>query len=140
MKVTPISERPRNTRSVPVLTEPEVGHYPEFSAFLSTTFGLDADPFGAPGLLQVNGRVYELVFIGRSGQAFPAAVELSALVPGLEPMDTDATDRDLWAIMEWLIAGVGEPWSLEALRTTGRIYKVLPQEVLLTAEPETQEE
>lgn len=127
MKVTPVSERPSDTRSVPVLNEPEVGHYPEFAAFLRTTFELDNDPFGAPGLLAVEGRVYEFVFIGRSGQTFPAAVEISALVPGLEPMDTDQTDRDLWAIMEWLIAGVGKPWSVEALQTTGRIYKVLPE-------------
>jgi hypothetical protein len=127
MKVTPVSHRPGDTRRVPVLTEPEVGHYPEFATFLRVTFGLDSNPLEAPGLLEVDGRVYELVFIGRSGQTFPAAVEISALVPGLEPMDTDQTDRDLWAIMEWLIDGVGEPWSVEALQTTGRIYKILPE-------------
>ena len=41
-------------------------------------------------------------------------------------MNTDQTDKDLWAIMEWLIEGVGEPWSLEALRTTADIYRVRP--------------
>jgi hypothetical protein len=28
--------------------------------------------------------------------------------------------------MAWLIEGVGEPWSVEALQTTGQIYKVMP--------------
>lgn len=126
MNVTATSERPSNTRAVPILTDPEVNHYPEFSAFLRATFGLDTDPLGAPGLLNVDGRTFELVFIGRSGQTFPAAVEISALVPGLEPMDADQTDRDLWAIMAWLIEGVGEPWSVEALQTTGQIYRVMP--------------
>lgn len=129
MKVTRITQRPSNTRSVPVLTDPDVGHYPEFTAFLAETFDLNEKPLDAPGLLDVDGRVYELVFIGRSGRPFPAAVEIAALVPGLEPMDTDQTDKDLWAIMEWLIEGVGPPWNVEALRTTGSIYRVIPQGV-----------
>jgi len=128
MSVTRIIERPLNTRSVPVLTDPDVGHYPEFTKFLSDTFDLAERPLEAPGLLDVDGRVYELIFIGRSGRPFPAAVEIAALVPGLEPMDTVHTDNDLWAIMEWLIAGVGEPWSVEALRTIGRIYRVIPEQ------------
>lgn len=124
--VKPTAQRPSDVRSVPVLTEPSVGHYPQFSAFLTETFGLQQDPLAAPGLLDVDGRIYELVFIGRSGQPFPAGVEIAALVPGLEPMDTDRTDQDLWAILEWLVEGVGEPWSVEDLRTTGKIYRVLP--------------
>lgn len=126
MSVRRITQRPSDTRSVPVLTDPNVSHYPEFSAFLSDAFELKDKPLEAPGLLNVDGRVYELVFIGRSGRPFPAAVEIAALVPGLEPMDTDQTDRDLWAIMEWLIEGVGEPWTVEALRTTGEIFRVKP--------------
>jgi hypothetical protein len=80
----------------------------------------------APGLLDVDGRVYELIFIGRSGRPFPSGVEIAALAPGLEPLDTSQTDQDLWAILEWLVAGVGKPWSVEDLRTTGRIYRVIP--------------
>lgn len=129
MNVTRITQRPTNARSVPVLTDPNVGHYPEFTTFLSETFDLVDKPFEAPGLLDVDGRVYELVFLGRSGCSFPAGVEIAALVPGLEPMDTDQVDKDLWAIMEWLFAGVGDPWSVEALRTTGRIYRVIPLEL-----------
>ena len=126
MSVRRVTQRPAGTRSVPVLTDPDVGHYPEFAAFLSDTFELGDRPLEAPGLLEVDGRVYELVFIGRSGRRFPAAVEIAALVPGLEPMDTDQADRDLWAIMEWLIDGVGEPWTVDALRTTAEIFRVRP--------------
>ena len=128
MTVNRITQRPSGTRSVPVLTDPDVGHYPEFAAFLSDTFALADKPLEAPGLLDVDGRIYELIFIGRSGRPFPAAVEIAALVPGLEPMDTDQTDKDLWAIAEWLIQGVGEPWTVEALRTTGQIFRVIPVE------------
>jgi hypothetical protein len=109
-----------------VLSDPDVGHYPEFAAFLVETFELAEKPLESPGLLDVDGQVYELIFIGRSGRPFPAAIEIAALVPGLEPMNTDQTDKDLWAIMEWLIEGVGEPWSLKALRTTADIYRVRP--------------
>ena len=126
MTVSRITARPLDTRSVPLLTDPDIGHYPEFAEFLVETFDLADMQLDAPGLLDVDGRVYELVFIGRSGRPFPAGVEIAALVLGLEPLDTDQTDRDLWAILEWLIAGVGEPWTVEALRTTGRIYRVIP--------------
>ena len=126
MTVTRITERPLGTRSVPLLTDPDVGHYPEFSDFLVATFDLADKQLDAPGLLDVDGHVYELIFIGRSGRPFPAGVEIAALVPGLEPLDPDQTDHDLWAILEWLVAGVGEPWSVEALRTTGQIYRVIP--------------
>jgi hypothetical protein len=124
MTVTRVIARPPDTRSVPLLTDPDVGHYPEFAAFLVATFELQTKQLDTPGLLDVDGRVYELIFIGRSGRPFPCGVEIAALVPGLELLDTNAADEDLWAILEWLIAGVGEPWSVEALRTTGRIYRV----------------
>ena len=127
MSVKKRIERPSGFRSVPVLTDPDVAHYPEFKDFLVKTFGLDEDPLGAPGLLDVNSRYYELIFVGRSGQEFPAAIEIAALVKGLEPMDTEQTDRDLWEIMEWLVEGVGGRWSIDALRTTGKIYRVIPE-------------
>jgi len=125
MSVERVIQRPAEVRSVPVLNDPDVGHYPEFRDFLVNVFDLQEDPLGAPGLLSVSGRIYELIFVGRSGQPFPAAIEISVLVPGLEPMDTDQTDKDLWEIMEWITQGVGEPWSLDALRTTGKIYRVI---------------
>jgi len=127
MSVKIIIERPSGFRSVPVLAEPDVAHYPEFRDFLVQTFGLHEDPLGAPGLLDVNGCYYELIFVGRSGRDFPAAIEIAALVKGLEPMDTDQTDRDLWEVMEWLVEGVGGRWTIDALRATGKIYRVIPE-------------
>lgn len=127
MSVKKITARPTGFRSVPVLTDPDVAHYPEFKDFLVKAFDLDEDPLAAPGLLDVNGRCFELIFVGRSGQAFPAAIEIAALVEGLEPMDTRQTDNDLWEIMEWLVEGVGGRWSIDALRTMGKIYRVIPE-------------
>ncbi|TNF98422.1 MAG: hypothetical protein EP297_08090 [Gammaproteobacteria bacterium] len=127
MSVNKRTERPSGFRSVPVLTEPDVAHYPEFREFLVKTFGLGEDPLGAPGLLEVNSRYYELIFVGRSGQEFPAAIEIAALVKGLEPMDTEQVDEDLWEIMEWLVEGVGGRWTVDALRTTAKIYRVIPE-------------
>ena len=127
MSVEKVNKRPSDCRSVPVLTDPEVAHYPEFKNFLVETFELDKDPLGTPGILDVDGRCYELIFVGRSGQPFPAAIEIAALVEGLEPMDTVQTDTDLWKIMEWLVQGVGGRWTIEALRTTGKIYRVMPE-------------
>ena len=129
MSVKKVTERPSGCRRVPVLTDPEVAHYPEFKDLLVQTFGLDEAPFGPPGLLDINGHYYELIFIGRSGQEFPAAIEIAALVKGLEPMDTRQVDKDLWEMMEWLVEGVGGRWTIEALRTTGKIYRVIPEGV-----------
>ena len=47
-----------------------------------------------------------------------------ATLAGLEPLDVQQAERDLWVILQWLIAGAGEPWSIEALDTTGRIYRI----------------
>lgn len=121
---TRVAARPADTRTVPLLAEPELQHYPEFARFFREHFELDHDPLGAPGLLDVGGRVYELTFIGRSGRPFPSGVEIAALVPGLEPLDTEQADLDLWAILTWVLEGVGDPWTAEALTTTGRIYRI----------------
>ena len=51
--------------------------------------------------------LHELVFIGLSGRPFPTAVEISALVTGLEPLDADPAHNDLGRILEWLVAGGG---------------------------------
>ena len=121
--VTP-TERPSGHRVVPLLAEHDLGHYPEFRTFLASTFGLDDDPLGAPGLLRVDDRHYELTFVGRSGRAFPAGVEIAALVRGPEPLDQTVADRDLWTILQWLVDGVGADWGSDALTRTGRIYRI----------------
>ena len=108
-----------------VLAEDRIGHYPEFHRFFAETFDLDRDGLKQPGYLTApSGNNYALVFIGRSGEPFPAGVEIHALVPALEPLDEDAVDRDLWAILKWMIAGVGGDWTVHDFEATGRLYRV----------------
>ena len=121
-----LDQVPQGVRRVPILTEPSVGHYPEFRNFLIQAFGLEENYLKSPCVLKVNKNFYEFIFIGRSGEEFPSALEINALPPGLEPLDEEQTDRDLWEILEWLVLGVGHPWSLEALRETGGIYRARP--------------
>ena len=108
-----------------VLTEDRVGHYPEFREFFVRTFELDRIGLAEPGFVQApSGLIYALMFIGRSGEPFPSGVELCAIVEALEPIDDDVVDRDLWAILEWMIAGVGAPWTVRDLQETGRLYRL----------------
>lgn len=122
--VAPDAQRPAGHRAVPLVAEHDLGHYPEFRDFLTRTFALDRDPFGPPGLLQVGERAYQLVFFGRSGHMFPSGVSIDALVPGLEPMNEETADRDLWTILCWLAAGAGGEWAGDALTHAGRIYRI----------------
>jgi hypothetical protein len=108
-----------------VLAEDRIGHYPEFRRFFSTTFDLERDRLKQPGYVAApSGTCYALVFSGRSGEPFPAGVEIHALVSALEPFDEDMIDRDLWAILKWMIAGVGGDWTVRDLEATGRLYRV----------------
>jgi len=108
-----------------LLAEDRLGHYPEFRVFFQRTFALDSLGLSRPGYVAVTGGgVYELTFIGRSGEAFPSGVEVNAIVPALEPIDEQRTDRDLWAILRWIIEGVGAPWTLADLDATGRLYRL----------------
>ena len=115
----------RASRRSFVLAEDRVGHYPEFRAFFDRTFHLARVGLSRPGYVAISsGNVYELVFIGRSGEAFPSSLEINAIVSALEPIDEDRVDKDLWAILRWMIAGVGAPWTVEDLDATGRLYRV----------------
>lgn len=108
-----------------VLTEDRVGHYPEFRAYFVRVFDLDRVGLARPGyLVAPSGGIYELVFVGRSGEAFPSGIEVNAIIDALEPMDESVVDRDLWAILRWMIGGVGAPWSVEDLDATGRLYRL----------------
>ena len=108
-----------------VLAEDRIGHYPEFRRFFAGAFDLDRDGLKQPGYVAApSGMSYALVFIGRSGEPFPAGVEIHALVPALEPLDEDTVDRDLWAILKWMIAGVGGDWTVRDLEATGCLYRV----------------
>ncbi len=108
-----------------VLAEDRLGHYPEFRDFFVRSFDLDRIGLARPGFVRApSGSEYALIFIGRSGEAFPSGVEIHAVVPALEPLDEAQTDRDLWAILQWMIAGIGGAWTIEALQATGRLFRI----------------
>ena len=108
-----------------VLAEDRVGHYPEFRRFFTRAFDLDRVGLAEPGYVHApSGLAYALVFIGRSGEPWPSGVEISAIVPALEPIDEATIDRDLWAILEWMIEGVGGDWPTRDLQATGRLYRL----------------
>jgi hypothetical protein len=112
-------------RSAFVLREERIGHYPEFRDFFARTFDLERVGLTRKGYLQApSGMVYAVVFIGRSGEPFPAGLELFALPAALEPLDDGVVDRDLWAILCWMIDSVGAPWTKADLEATGRLYRV----------------
>ncbi len=107
------------------LAEDRVAHYPEFRAFFARAFDLDRVGLAEPGFVQApSGLAYAFVFVGRSGEPFPAGVEISAIVDALEPIDEEIVDRDLWAILRWMIEGVGSPWRVEDLDGTGKLYRI----------------
>jgi hypothetical protein len=108
-----------------ILAEDRIGHYPEFRDFFRRTFDLDRRGLAEPGYVSVpSGLSYALVFIGRSGEPFPAGVEIHALVPELEPLDDDVVDRDLWAILCWMIESVGGDWNVHDLAATARLLRI----------------
>jgi hypothetical protein len=108
-----------------VLAEDRLGHYPEFREFFVRTFHLDRVGLARPGHVQApSGAVYALIFIGRSGEAFPSGVELHAIVPALEPFVETVVDQDLWSIMHWMIEGIGGKWTTAALEATGRLFRI----------------
>jgi hypothetical protein len=108
-----------------VLAEDRLGHYAEFRDFFVRSFDLDRVGLARPGYVQAaSGGVYTLIFIGRSGEAFPSGVEIHAVVPALEPIDDAVVERDLWAILGWMIEGVGGEWTVDALEATGRLFRI----------------
>jgi hypothetical protein len=70
------------------------------------------------------GGTYELVFLGRSAEPFPSGIEINAIVSALEPIDEERVDHEIWAILRWVIEGVGPPWTVQDLDATGRLYRV----------------
>jgi hypothetical protein len=115
------------TRRAFLLAEDRLGHYPEFRDFFVRAFNLGEVRLSRPGYLRApSGRSFALIFIGRSGEAFPSGVEIHAIVPALEPLDEAQVDRDLWAILRWMVAGVGGPWTVEALQATGQLFRIPP--------------
>lgn len=117
---------PKGTRQALVPGEDRLGHYPEFRAFFVRTFELDRVGLSEPGFVRApSGLAYALVFVGRSsGEPFPSGLEICAIVDALEPLDEAAVDRDLWAILGWMIGAVGAPWTVEDRQATGRLYRI----------------
>ncbi len=114
-----------DTRRAFLLAEDRVGHYREFRDFLVRSFDLDRVGLATPGYLRApSGGLYELVFVGRSGEPFPAGVEVYARVAALEPLDETTADADLWAILRWLVEGTGGQWTAADLDATGRLYRI----------------
>lgn len=113
------------TRRALVLTEDRIGHYPEFRDFFVRRFSLDAEGLSRPGYVRArSGMTYALVFIGRSGEPFPDGLEIYALPYALETLDEANVDTDLWALLRWIIEGVGGEWRVEDLDATGRLYQL----------------
>jgi hypothetical protein len=113
------------TRSAFVLADHRIGHYAEFRDFFVRAFDLTRVGLARPGYVAApSGSIYALVFIGRSGEAFPAGLEVYAIVPALEPLDEASVDRDLWAILRWMVEGAGGDWTVDDLDKTGRLYRV----------------
>jgi hypothetical protein len=110
-----------------VLAEDRLGHYSEFREFFVREFNLGELGLARPGYLRApSGMDYALIFLGRSGEAFPSGVEIHAIVPALEPLDEAQVDRDLWAMLRWIVAGVGGDWTIEALQATGHLFRIPP--------------
>jgi hypothetical protein len=108
-----------------VLSEERVGHYPEFRNYFTQIFDLERIGLSQPGYLKApSGMIYEFVFLGRSGEPFPSGLDIYALPDALEPLDDDAVDKDTWAILCWMMDGVGAPWTRADLEATGRLYRV----------------
>jgi hypothetical protein len=119
--------RTEKSRTVFVMNEERLGHYAGFREALIEAFRLTpahADG-GPPGYFRAaSGREYQVVFTSRSGERFPSGLEIHVLVPGFDPVDPEAIDEDVWRFLEWLIPRVGGEWTLEALKATGKVYKI----------------
>ena len=88
-------------------------------------FSLNSAGLSRPGYVRApSGMIYALVFIGRSGEPFPDGIEIYALPYALETLDEANVDSDLWALLRWIIEGVGGEWRVEDLDATGRLYQL----------------
>lgn len=122
------AHKPGGYRQELVLTETRLEHYDEFRQFFRNELKLqpgDVDG-GRNHFFQADsGRVYELVFVGKTGHLFPSGLEILLLVEDISPLpEEDEIDKDLWEFLRWMIAGVGGEWTLEALESTGYLYRV----------------
>lgn len=106
----------------PVLLEQTPDYYPEFAEFMKHELERGG------GELYFRGATNLVYHVARTGSDEPdslpgIAVSVRLEAAGATLVDEDI-DRDLWGFLEWIAEGVGGDWSLDALRTTGAIYKV----------------
>ena len=47
-----------------------------------------------------------------------------SICSALETLDEANVDSDLWALLRWIIEGVGGEWRVEDLDATGRLYQL----------------
>ena len=108
-----------------VLAEDRIGHYAEFRDFFVRQFSLDTGGLSRSGYVRApSGMTYALVFVGRSGEPFPDGIEIYALPNAMEPLNDPDVDADLWALLRWMVAGVGGEWRVEDFDATGRLYQL----------------
>ena len=122
-----IIERPGldGKRRALVLAEDRLGHYPGFREFFIRRFALATGGLSQPGYVRApSGMTYALVFVGRSGEPFPDGIVIYALADALEPLSEEDVDTDLWALLRWMIDGIGGEWRVEDLDATGRLYQL----------------
>jgi hypothetical protein len=118
-------DAPIGKRKELVLVEDRIGHYPEFREFFVRRFALDVDGLSRPCYIRApSGMTYPLVFVGRSGEPFSDGIEFYAVVDALEPLCEGDADTDLWALIRWMIQGIGGEWTVEDLDATGRLYQL----------------
>src|SRR5258705_5485447 len=112
-------------RTALVFAEDRAGHRPEFREFFIRRFALDTNGLSKAGYVRRPcGTDYSVVFVGRSGEPFPDGLEVYALVGALEPLSDEDVDTDLWALLRWMIQGIGGEWKVEDLDATGRLYQL----------------
>ena len=111
-----------------VLAETRLDHYDEFRRFFRQELQLqpgDVDGGNNHYFQADSGRIYEVVFVGKTGRPFPCGLEIPLLVEDIDPLpEDDEIDKDLWEFLRWIISGVGGEWTLEALESTGYLYRV----------------
>jgi hypothetical protein len=119
-----VIDKPRlgGKRKALVLAEDRVGHYPEFREFFVRRFSLETTGLSRTGYVRApSGMIYSLVFVGRSGEPFPDGIEIA---DALEPLSEGDVDTDLWALLRWMIDGIGGEWKVDDLDATGRLYQL----------------
>ena len=96
------------------LAEDRVGHYPEFRDLLRAGVRPRPDRLGCPGVRSARLGIDLRAGVHRAQRrAIPFGRRDHAVVDALEPIADEVLDTDLWAILNWMIEGVGPPVDAE---------------------------